>query len=1786
MVFKIHNSNFRNIDENTRFLERFKNHLFSKQDVNKDWIKNSLGEVISKENIESYINKLDIDSAKSILKNIFAWEKMIQNSNNTWEEYFNTCKNGKEYIIDLIKNTDNLSMLTSEDLVNANQAARDSAIAHNEAIKAQTLSAKANQAAFQALATAGNMLLMWGISQVIQSAVTAIDKYVNRLEYAKEALSNTQSELASISQQLEENSAKIKELASLDPLSLSLTDKEDLQRLKEENEELRIRQQYLMMQKQQELQEVAAHTKEKYAQKYGIINQDTLDRFQGIYEGKGIEIPISYGSNLSSQYAAIQQNTEAYIRQSDALPNLIAQYKSYLGLKKQAVQEHNAKDIEQYNAKLGELSQKLAEGRTELQIFSDDLSATGENSPELESIQFTLQAIDQLLLSPGQNLANFIRSDLLTEKKEKLLELADAGTLTQRELCRHFSEINTYLMENGLTLQDLLSVLQSYQEELNRPLEQTSFDFSHYQELTDNVQSSVSALRSALDSLYTGNISESMLLDLVQQFPELVPYIDIAADGFGHLLEGLNTLIAQQPETLIHHLQKLKASLSTKEEYAQVELLIDSLQRLTSYRDSGMDAYAYTLDSTWNDTANVIAGVTSQFENLAKVQEAVAGGFTLSAAAATELAQIYPEILSQAQISADGQITLNENVVNDILSGDESIIDGQIAKLEADKAVLTAKKEFAEAQLSIAKQVGEGEGQITTEVANHRLKAASILLQELIDKGIQEDQAYSTVCYDMANNTDEFNRVVALVAQDSSTNMNSAGFSMAKNLAENSVHMQHSLENIKKKAWDVADAVHSAPSGKKLGSSIIYGGGGATEGIPIKIQKHSADFQTTLTEYTPEPFDLKAFQSQLEIDIKGYMNAISHIDSQIGVLKDLKTTFQNNGGAGGHGYSEQLKKKQQEKESANASTNPTRQGASDSSHDSGDSPSSDSQKDSFHKQIDFFERRIEVLNQAYETLEQGMKNLAGADAKKNLLSAQTNILKEELSHYTDALTMYQQKAGEALSSLAPDLRDAVQNGAVQIADFTGSQSEAALEAMEAYKGWEKQVASCTQKLQELKAQLRQLELQKFKDITEDFSAQFDLYGDSISLIKKQIGLLEESGSFTGKSYYTGLKDLTSKQLDTLQAEQSRLTAQLQESLASGLLQKGTAEWREMVQSLSDVEGSILDCRTALEGFDNQLAELDQKTFSHVQSAYSNLSSEMKHLAGLFEDLNDSHVSDEDGAWTKNALAALGLYAQQYELARYQSAQYGSAIDRLKQQYLAGTYSAAEYMERLADLSEQQRNAADAAQSFKDAIYKLQETRVEEKIRSIEEETDAYHKLIDAQAQTLDAEKDLHDYRNSLSEKTKNLAAIERQLAAMQHDDSALAAAQRKKLEEQQAEARRELEEAEYSHSIETQKEALNQQYQAYEDERHTEIEALRLTLQEKDQLLAASLESVKANASLIGQEILLMAQEHGILVSDSLLSAWQAGENAVAGYGEALTVQSSAFIGSLCGIEAYVYGLQETADTTAASLSQMFCTRAEQLVQELARSYYSEENLNAMTNVLQSSLTQMLEGGYQTGGIQSALSSVASETDRVTRSAREAAEALRQVGLEQSQASSSLPASRPAGTDSGTKTEPAKKNSGSAGGLVERNPKPTMHLFARGGIVEKDESNPLNAVAEQAGEDTMIAVKRGEGILTEVQTQALLELAPYLERMTMPGYREANAALATPQPTSDVVGLRYTQELTQAAKPNVTLHYDKMFEFNGDFNDSDHLIQKMETVSQKCTTRILDEINRDFRYGR
>ncbi len=186
-------------DKNISFWDALKENLFSK-----DWIKNSLGEIVSKDNIDSYIEELDLDSAKEKAEEIFNFS--TKNGDKAWQDYFNTLDNGEEYIIDVIKSTDDLSKLTGEDLVAANQKARASVIAHNNALKQQTLGAKAANVAMKGLALAGNMIATWIASEVLSGLYKmsqTSEEVANKAQILGASFSSTKSELKDYKEQIE-----------------------------------------------------------------------------------------------------------------------------------------------------------------------------------------------------------------------------------------------------------------------------------------------------------------------------------------------------------------------------------------------------------------------------------------------------------------------------------------------------------------------------------------------------------------------------------------------------------------------------------------------------------------------------------------------------------------------------------------------------------------------------------------------------------------------------------------------------------------------------------------------------------------------------------------------------------------------------------------------------------------------------------------------------------------------------------------------------------------------------------------------------------------------------------------------------------------------------------------------------------------------------------------------------------------------------------------------------------------------------------------------------------------------------------------------------------------------------------------------------------------------------------------------------------------------------------------------------------------------------------------------
>lgn len=432
-------------------------------------------------------------------------------------------------------------------------------------------------------------------------------------------------------------------------------------------------------------------------------------------------------------------------------------------------------------------------------------------------------------------------------------------------------------------------------------------------EALDGVQSSVSALRSALDKLNNGELGAGDVVDLMQQFPELAPYVDLAAENFGNLADGLKELIASAPEEIINTLQELKESGAfTEDQAAQIDKLCDAL-RLAS---SEAEAFGVA-SSNIERLSNTFTEVTDIFSKLAELQHEVSDGFTMSAEKAIEFAKVYPDILNGATVAADGQLSLNEDVVNAIIAGKKAeataSIDAMILDLEGQKEALEAKKAFSEAQLELAKSVGEGEGQISQDVAEYRVNAGNAVAEALINAGMQEADAYRLACAAMAGNAEEFNSIAAAVCTDVQGNFNRAAYDAAQAIYRNMNRAKTDIASLASQAQDAARAIAGMSSGRVAGSSSVKGGsGGGTYAGNSRITQRKWQFDGVDYQYKSTYFELDDFISQLELDISEYESAISQIDGQIAALKALrdrdlgsfksdKTTGSSGGGNKGSG---------------------------------------------------------------------------------------------------------------------------------------------------------------------------------------------------------------------------------------------------------------------------------------------------------------------------------------------------------------------------------------------------------------------------------------------------------------------------------------------------------------------------------------------------------------------------------------------------------------------------------------------------------------------------------------------------------------------------------------------------------------------------------------------------------------------------------------------------------------------------------------------------------------------
>lgn len=262
-------------------------------------------------------------------------------------------------------------------------------------------------------------------------------------------------------------------------------------------------------------------------------------------------------------------------------------------------------------------------------------------------------------------------------------------------------------------------------------------------------------------------------------------------------------------------------------------------------------------------------------------------------------------------------------------------------------------------------------------------------------------------------------------------------------------------------------------------------------------------------------------------------------------------------------------------------------------------------KEEFKEAYDYFERMIKVLDQSISLLKAHLEDVVGSFAKNTLLSAQEDQIKKKMEGYSSAIAMYSAKASEALSKIPSDVAAKIQSGAVAIDEFVGDENKEVVEAAKEYEQWADKVHECKLQLVELREELRQLELQKFKNLAQDFQELFDVRQTQIDLISKAISLFETSrNKIVGRGFYDESIEQTEKQLSKLYEKQTALSEQMNQAIANGVNVAGD-EWFEMLEAVEEVNGAILDAQTKIEEYKNAIIQLYVDSFERESKAYAN-----------------------------------------------------------------------------------------------------------------------------------------------------------------------------------------------------------------------------------------------------------------------------------------------------------------------------------------------------------------------------------------------------------------------------------------------------------------------------------------------------------------------------------------------------------------------------------------------------
>lgn len=841
-----------------------------------------------------------------------------------------------------------------------------------------------------------------------------------------------------------------------------------------------------------------------------------------------------------------------------------------------------------------------------------------------------------------------------------------------------------------------------------------------------------------------------------------------------------------------------------------------------------LDAYTSALNN-FSRISNTINSVSDSFQTLANLQNHVADGFTMSLDKALEFASVYPEILNNATVAADGQLTLNADVVNSFIAGKkaelDAQIDSQITQLEADKAVLTAKMESAQAQLELAKNVGDGEGQIAKEVAEYRINTGNALTAALIEMGVEESKAYALAAAAMAGNEEEFARVAKECFENMDDNAAKAAYNMAHSIFVNASNSCNSISEIAAQAHETAQAIAAMGSGEVAGSSSsIFGGTDGTQTGGLSLDLYKGNFKGTDYNYEATSVSLDDYVSQLELDISSYEKAIAQIDGQIAALQALKNaplkSFESSSGSSGSGGSS--------------------------------------------KEVEEYLADIDEYYEAMKRLESIQQRLAKLQSQIEYADTE----EEKIALTKQLINVYNDEA-DALENLNSLRSETIANGKAELEalGFSVSYDATTNEFMVHNMEHLNELYGATQE-----------ETNELRKKTEELIDTMESLNDSNQEGASSLRTLKADIKSAKQSIIDYLKQIVTAASDVVDAYQNvyeTLHNAADEYAANGYITIDT------LQSIIELGAQYMQYLMD----ENGLLVINEENINKVLAAKTQelaLNQAMTYVERLRLALQENSIEDLNNllyATTEATNATWGLVYANLALLGLDDDQYQAALHNINAIRSLADSAVSGIGQTAGKTAEELNNMKDGLDDILKYVMDMLKQRINDQIDALEDMKDAYADIISLRKEALEAAKSEADYQDKVAEKVKALAKLQARINALSLDDSRDAQAQKAKLEEEMSQLQKELADTQSDYAVDAQKGALDNMQKAYEEQKNAEIKVLEDSISSYQKLYDMAIAYIQSNWGSLYDELIAWNYQYGDELSSTITTAW---ENALA----------------------------------------------------------------------------------------------------------------------------------------------------------------------------------------------------------------------------------------------------------------------------------------------------------------